>query len=173
MDISISSNPSLIEYLPINSTYSSVYPVENVNPLTWNKPCDLLRIRCKNNFDHPINTRYVWMYIYNPITYVYEIWHKYDVENEHEDNLYQLFYNPTTNKKMYLYEFIQLLYSRQDYRITFQCGSYYEESYSKEKICLIANSLNVTIIRGKKSSCVRMIQYCYNFRKTFKKIIFF
>lgn len=88
------------------------------------------------------------MYIYNPLTYVYEIWHKYDVENEHEDNLYQLFYNPTTNKKMYLYEFIQLLYSRDNYQITFQCGSYYEESYSKEKICLIANSLNITIIKG-------------------------
>jgi len=151
VDISITNNAALIDYTPVNSTCSSVSAVANVNPLTWSRPCDLLRIKCKNNFDHPINTRYVWMYIYNPLTYTYEIWHKYDVDNENEDNIYQLFYNPSSNKKMYLYEFIQLLFSRgDDYRITFQCGSYYEESYNKEKICLIANSLNVTIIKGEQ-----------------------
>lgn len=122
----------------------SVSPTNNVRE--WNKPFDLLRFKCETNYDIPCDTKYVWMYFYNPVSCVYEIWHKND-GNETNENIYQIFinerYQSVTSKSASLSEFLRYLLLDQITSIQFQCASYYQDQY------LIATSQNLSLIHGK------------------------
>jgi hypothetical protein len=104
-------------------------------------------MRCETDFDLPLGSKYVWMYLYSSVTNVYEIWHKYDFGNSNE-NIYQTFYNPKENKNASLSEFLKQLIIGQYTSATFQCASYYDKLNPTNVICLIAESKNITIIRG-------------------------
>ncbi len=141
----VKNNPSLVYLTKVNDTVSSisVSPTENVRE--WNKPYDLLRFKCETNYDVPCDTKYVWMYFYNPSTSAYEIWHKNDV-NDTNENIYQIFinerYQSVTSKSASLSEFLRYILLNQVNSIQFQCASYFTDQY------LIATSQNLSIIHG-------------------------
>lgn len=146
--MTVTNNPSLTKYTVLNETCSSLGLANTYDSYDWTKPYDMLRFRCKNNYDYPLNQKYVWMYLFNPSSRVSETWHKFDIEDEKDIYIYQIFNNPNTNKNSSLSEFLKFLYTENNYKIEFQCASYYEMFLTKEKIYLIANSNNLSIIKG-------------------------
>jgi hypothetical protein len=154
--LSIESNPLLITYKSINDSYSSIcLPSSSAlsDPSKWQTQIalDLIRLHCINNFDYPINTKYIWMYLYNPETSQYETWHKFDtgiIGSASEDTA-QEFHNPDTNRDASLSSFLKYVFTRENYAINFQCGTYYERYNVHETIYLLARSKNITIIKCK------------------------
>ena len=141
IDIKVKDNPPLSSFITLNQTYGSL-SVNNIN--NWTVAYDLLRFRCENNFDYPVNTKYVWMYIYDTITCQTETWYRYDID-EHinsYDNIYQVFYNSNKNIKLELSQFLN-----HNFIIKFQCASYCDSKNINS--FLFANSYNLTIIKGK------------------------
>jgi hypothetical protein len=115
----------------------------------WTTSYDLLRFRCEPNFDYPLNTKYIWLYLYNPITCLTETWYRYDIDehvNSYE-NTYQVFYNSNKNLKLELSQFLKYLYiaQLQNYILKFQCASYCDAKNTNS--FLFANSYNLTIIK--------------------------
>lgn len=143
--MSINNNPNLISYNVINDTFSSVSVTSNPNE--WNKPLELFKLNCINNFDYPVNSKYIWMYVYDSETQKSETWHKYDTDKVNE-NIYQEFHNPDTNKVAYLSEFIKNVLIKKEYYIKLQCGTYFERYNIHEMIYLLGKSQNKTIIKG-------------------------
>ncbi len=150
--LKIDYNPSLINFLNINDTYGTISVVPGAKPLDWNKQLDLLRLKCINNFDYPINTKYIWMYVQNPSRGIYETWHKFDIDQPNQnqiENIYQTFYNPDQNRNCPLSDFLRNLCADFNYQIVFQCATYFEKQSAHDKVFLLADSKNFTIICGK------------------------
>lgn len=147
IDIKVRDNPPLSTYTMLNQTYGSLTVSQTVLS-NWSAPQDLLRFQCVNNFDYPVNTKYVWMYLYNPVTCLTETWYRYDIDPNIPtyENQYQVFYNSNKNLKMELSKFLQYLFITQSYVIKFQCASYCDNKNVNSY--LFASSFNLTIIAG-------------------------
>lgn len=148
ISIKVQQNPTLINYNTINSTFSEISAPPGTDLNRWlNSQVDLLRVRCENNFDRPLNMKYVWMYVFNPITNLYETWHKLDL-HETIETVYPIFYNPDTNKNGTISQFLFYVLTEPNYSIRFQCTSYPERFHTYHNVPLIAFSSNLTIIKG-------------------------
>jgi hypothetical protein len=146
IDIKVKDNPPLSTYTSLNQTYGSLAVSSSLT--NWTTNYDLLRFKCENNFDYPVNTRYVWMYIYNPLTCVTETWYRYELDEHAQsyENIYQVFYNSNKNLKLELSQFLKYLFIQQSYVIKFQCASYCDSKGANS--FLFASSYNLTIIAG-------------------------
>ena len=144
--IKVKDSPPQCSYTHYNSSYGSVI-VNSIHD--WSVPHDLLRFKCENNFDYPINTKYIWMYVYNTITCQTETWYRYDIDEsiQSHDNKYQVFYNSNKNAKVELSSFLKHLFLEKHYVIKFQCASYCDSKNINSY--LFASSHNLTICQGK------------------------
>ena len=144
IDIKVKDNPPLSQYTSLNQTFGQLSVSGSIT--NWTTNYDLLRFKCVNNFDYPINTKYVWMYLYNPVTCLTETWYRYDIDEQIStyDNIYQVFYNSNKNIKLELSQFLKYLFTEKMYIIKFQCASYCDSKSTNSY--LFASSYNLTII---------------------------
>jgi hypothetical protein len=142
----VKDNPPLSTYTSLNNTYGQVVVSSTIS--NWTTNYDLLRFKCINNFDYPVNTRYVWMYVYNPVTCLTETWYRYDLDDTSQgyETTYQVFYNSNKNLKLELSQFLKYLFQQQAYVIKFQCASYCDSKGANSY--LFASSCNLTVIGG-------------------------
>jgi hypothetical protein len=147
VELEIKDNRPTSKYTPYNHTHG-LLNLCSLHP-DWECAYDLLRFSCKNNFDLPRYTQYIWLYLYSLKTRETEVWHRYDLDQNIDsyDNTYQTFYSTIRNNKVELSKFIKYIFTEsENYELKVQCATYSENRIKNS--CLYTSSKNVTILKG-------------------------
>jgi hypothetical protein len=128
----------------VNETLSAISTTSTTYLDNWNTPQDALRLKCRNNFDLPTVSKYIWLYYHNPKTNTDEVWNKFD--SDKNDDIYQIFTNSATNENASLSSFLKKILTNEISSIKLQCAIYfdryltYDHSLSERKNLTIINS---------------------------------
>jgi len=160
------NNPNYILLSYKNETFSTLTTASPLNLFNLNLPNDALKLRCENNYDFPVDNRYIWMYIYNPTTNSMETW--LNVYKDENQTLSQLFANTRTKATASLNDFLRRIIYNQVFYVQFQCASYYERI---DEVYLLAQSKNLTLFRGKFTQNFFELHISYDNSFIFKEVI--
>lgn len=156
INLRIRTKPESLYFRRVNESYAQITVPSFSNIYFSNKPLDILKLNCEANFDYPIDKKYIWMYLRNPLTPGIETWYL----DESIENSYQFFtkLNDAT-QELPLSDFLKLILNDNTDRITFQCSSRYE--IGNYEPFVLTSSRNLSIAKGIIVFFMKIINFCF------------